>query len=211
MFQTPGGLQRNAAQVVVAALLASEEKVGSPQNPRVLESEAEGGRVRGTPQRDKQPIRFNIGSSLHERDQARVLAMLDDNVDRFAFSLEDIKPDDFKGEPMQINLNSNQAIFRPPHKLGQVEWDFVEAQCRKLETLGFIQRSNQSAYASATVVVRKKDAEGNYTDFRQCGDYRPLNMETTLDRYPLPGIEDIFNQMGGATIFSKLDLRSGYH
>ena len=46
-------------------------------------------------------------------------------------------------------------------------------------------------YASATVVVRKKDAEGNYTDFRQCGDYRPLNLETTLDRYPLPGIEDI--------------------
>ena len=38
-----------------------------------------------------------------------------------------------------------------------------------------------------------------------------MNQETTLDRYPLPGIEDIFNQMGGGTIFSKLDLRSGYH
>ena len=108
--------------------------------------------------------------------------MLDDNVDKFAFPLEDIKPDDFRGEPMQINLNSDQAIFRTPHKLGEVEWYFVEAHCRKLETLGFIQRSNQSTYASAIVVVRKKDAEGNYTDFWQCGDYRPLNMETTLDR-----------------------------
>ena len=39
--------------------------------------------------------------------------MLDSNVDRFAFSLEDIKPDDFTGEPMQINLNSDQATFRP--------------------------------------------------------------------------------------------------
>ena len=66
-------------------------------------------------------------------------------------------------------------------------------------------------FASATVVVRKKDEDGNYTDFWQCGDYRPLHQETTLDRYPLPRIEDIFNQMGGATIFSKLDLRSGYH
>ena len=66
-------------------------------------------------------------------------------------------------------------------------------------------------FASATVVVRKKDEDGNYTDFRQCGDYRPLNQDTKLDRYPLPGFEDIFNQMGGTTIFSKLDLGSGYH
>ena len=46
MFRSPGGLQRKAAQVVVAALLASEEKIGSPQNPRFLETEAEGGSVR---------------------------------------------------------------------------------------------------------------------------------------------------------------------
>ena len=134
--------------------------------------------------------------------------MLDNNSDRFAFSMEDLEP--FTGEPLQIHLNSDKPIFRPPHKLGQVEWDFVAAQCKKLEALGMIQRSTQSLDASATVVVRKKDSEGNYTDFRQCGDYRPLNLETNLDRYPLPGIEDIFNQMGGATIFSK-DLRSGYH
>ena len=108
-------------------------------------------------------------------------------------------------------ISEFKPIFRPPHKLGQVELDFVEAQCSKLEKLGFIRRSPQSQYASATVVVRKKDEEGNYTDFRQCGDYRPLNQETPLDRYPLPGIEDIFNQMGGGTIFSKLDLQSGYH
>ena len=53
-------------------------------------------------------------------------------MDRFAFSLEDISPHDFTGEPMVINLNSDQAVFWPPHKLGQVEWDFVEAQCKKL-------------------------------------------------------------------------------
>ena len=61
------------------------------------------------------------------------------------------------------------------------------------------------------MVVRKKDEMGNYTDFHHCGDSRPLNQETALDRYPLPSIEDIFNQMGGATIFSKQDLRSGYY
>ena len=122
-----------------------------------------------------------------------MLQALEDNGERFAYCMEDIEP--FKGEPMEINLNTYKPIFRPPHKLGQVEWDFVRAQCEKLAALGFIQRSTQSNYASAIVVVRK-DEHGNYTDFRQCGDYRPLNMETTLDRYPLPGIEDIFNQMG---------------
>ena len=81
-----------------------------------------------------------------------------------------------------------------------MEWDFVEGQSKKLEALGFIQRSTQSTDASATVVVRKKDLEGNYTDCRQCGDYRPLNVETMLDRYSLPGIEDIFNQIVRTTL-----------
>ena len=49
--------------------------------------------------------------------------MLDSDTDRFAFSLKDIEP--FMGEPVQIYLNSDQPIFWPPHKLGQVEWDFV--------------------------------------------------------------------------------------
>ena len=137
--------------------------------------------------------------------------MLDANNDHFAFSMEDLEPSKFTGEPMRLDLNSDKPIFKPPHKLGQVEMDFVEAQCAKLEGVGFIQRSTRSLYASATVVVRKKDELGNYTDFRQCEDCRPINQETILDRYPLLGIEDIFNQMMGAIVFSKLDLRSGYH
>ena len=48
-------------------------------------------------------------------------------------------------------------------------------------------------YVSAKVVVRKKDKEGNCTDFRWCGDYMPLNEEITLKRLPLLRIEDIFN------------------
>ena len=59
--------------------------------------------------------------------------------------------------------------------------------------------------------MRKKNENGEYTDFRKCGDYRPLNLETDLDRYQLPLIGSIFNDMKGAKIFSKLDLRSGYH
>ena len=137
------------------ALLASEGSPRSTQNPRVLPAEGEGGSAPGPPQRDKGGGgKFQIGACLQEQDQLRVLAMLDNNSDRFAFSLEDIEP--FTREPLRIHLNSDKPIFRPPHKLGRVEWDFVQAQCRKLEALGFIQRSTQSMYASATVVVRRR-------------------------------------------------------
>ena len=118
--------------------------------------------------------KFILGANLHEQNHLRVLAMLNAKSDRFALSMEDLELAKFAGEPMRLDLTSDKPIFRPPHKLGQVELDFVEAWCSKLEKLGFIRRSPQSQYASATVVVRKKDEEGNYTDF-QCGDYRPLN------------------------------------
>ena len=69
-----------------------------------------------------------------------------------------------------------------------------------------IRPSKHNKYASATVVVTKKDEAGEYTDYRQCGDYRPINSHTPLDRYPLPRIDDIFTDMKDTKLFSKLDL-----
>ena len=166
----------------------------------------------GTPDRDKEtmkPKKWKIGEDLRERDQLDVLKTLSENNDRFAYSIEDLGL--YTGPQMEIHVNSQKDIFRPPHKLGEKEMTFVGEQCEKLEKLGFIRKSEQSHYASATVVVRKKNENGDYTDFRKCGDYRPINSETDLDRYQLPLIDTIFNEMKGAKIFSKLDLRSGYH
>ena len=67
--------------------------------------------------------------------------MLNANNDPFAFSMEDLEPAKFTEEPMRLDLDTDTPIFRPPHKLGQVELDFMEAQCSKLEGLGFIKRS----------------------------------------------------------------------
>ena len=61
------------------------------------------------------------------------------------------------------------------------------------------------------MVVRKRDEDRAYTYLRQCGDYKPINGYTDLDRYPLLVIEDIFHELQGEVIFSKLDLRCGYH
>ena len=112
---------------------------------------------------------------------------------------------------MEIQLKPTKYIFRPPHKLGEKYMFFVGEHCEKLEKLGFIRKSDVSHYAWATVVVRRKDEEGNYTDFQKCGDYRSLNSETDLGRYQLQLIEPIFKYMKGAKIFNRLDLRSNYH
>ena len=130
-----------------------------------------------TPDRGQPTIlknKLKVGAEHTERDQLKVLKILSENNDRFAYSLEELSQ--YTGPPMEIKINSQKEIFRPPHKLGEKELTFVAEQCEKLEKLGFIRRSDQSKYASATVVVRKKDENGNYTDFRKCGDYRPLNL-----------------------------------
>ena len=105
--------------------MASDQKAACAENPRGLAPDAEGGGISVPPQRDKQPFKYNLGSNLSAEDQIKMMALLDKNKDRFAYSLEDIEP--FTGEPMRIDLNSDKPIFRPPHKLGQVELDFVAA------------------------------------------------------------------------------------
>ena len=116
-FRSAQNFQQRAAHGVVAALMASDEKDACAKNPRVLGPEGEGGSGPVPPQRDKQH-KFNLGSCLQEQEEIEILTMLENNVDRFAFPMEDIES--FRGEPVQLELNSEKPIFRPPHKLGQV-------------------------------------------------------------------------------------------
>ena len=81
----------------------------------------------------------------------------------------------------------------------------LKTQLQELLEQGFI-RPSISPWGAPVLFVRKKDGS-----LRLCIDYRMLNQVTVKNRYPLPRIDDLFDQLGGATVFSKIDLRSGYH
>ena len=81
----------------------------------------------------------------------------------------------------------------------------LKAKVQELLSKGFI-RPSASPWGAPLLFVKKKDGS-----FRMCIDYRQLNKVTVKNKYPLPHIDDLFDQLQGACVFSKIDLRSGYH
>ncbi|PKI72521.1 hypothetical protein CRG98_007085 [Punica granatum] len=81
----------------------------------------------------------------------------------------------------------------------------LKVQLQELLEKGFI-RHSVSPWGAPVLFVKKKDGS-----LRLCIDYRQLNRVTVRNKYPLPRIDDLFDQLQGATVFSKIDLRSVYH
>jgi hypothetical protein len=80
----------------------------------------------------------------------------------------------------------------------------MKKQLQKLLEKGFI-RPSSSPWGCPAIFVKKDGT------LRMCVDYRPLNVVTIKNKYPLPRIDALFNQLAGAKVFSKIDLRLGYH
>ncbi|GKA52385.1 putative reverse transcriptase domain-containing protein [Tanacetum coccineum] len=96
-------------------------------------------------------------------------------------------------------------IARAPYRLAPSEMKELSEQLQELSDKGFI-RPSSSPWGAPVLFVKKKDGS-----FRMCIDYRELNKLTVKNRYPLPRIDDLFDQLQGSNIYSKIDLRSGYH
>ena len=86
-----------------------------------------------------------------------------------------------------------------------VELKELKLQLQELLENGFI-RPSVSPWGALMLFVNKKD-----NILWLCVDYRQLNKMTVKNKYPLPRIDDLFNQLKGVGVFSKIDLRSGYH
>jgi len=95
--------------------------------------------------------------------------------------------------------------FKSVYKMSVPELQELQRQLTELTDKGYIQPST-SPFGAPVLFVRKKDGS-----MRMCVDYRALNKATVKNRYPLPHIETLLEQLSGAKVFSKLDLASGYH
>ncbi|GJS38316.1 putative reverse transcriptase domain-containing protein [Tanacetum coccineum] len=96
-------------------------------------------------------------------------------------------------------------VAKSPYRLAPSEMEELSEQLRELQDKGFI-RPSSSPWGAPVLFVKKKDGS-----FRMCIDYRELNKLTIKNCYPLPKIDDLFDQLQGSYYFSKIDLRSGYH
>jgi hypothetical protein len=173
-----------------------EEKTVSIRKPG-------GGRI--TYQADKH-THVEIGIQLNSLKEAKLedIPVVNEFMDVFPQELPGMPPD--REIEFTINLKPGTApISQAPYKMGPKELKELKEQLDELESKGFIQESI-SPWGSPVIFVDKRDGGK-----RMCGDFRNLNNVTIKNKYPLPRIQDLFDQVHGAGVFSNIDPRSGYH
>ncbi|GJR55004.1 putative reverse transcriptase domain-containing protein [Tanacetum coccineum] len=121
-------------------------------------------------------------------------------------------PEDLLGLPptrqveFQIDLILGASpVARAPYRLAPSKMKELSEQLKELSDKGFI-RPSSSPWGAPVLFVKKKDRS-----FQMCIDYWELNKLTVKNRYPLPRIDDLFDQLQGLSVYSKIDLRLGYH
>ena len=124
----------------------------------------------------------------------------------------DVFPEDILGLPSDKAIEfvielilGTEPISIPPYRMAPAELKELKPQLEEFLSKGFI-RPSTSPWGAPVLFVKKKDGS-----LRLCIDYRQLNRATIHNQYPLPRIDELFDQLHGSRVYSKIDLRSGYH
>ena len=124
----------------------------------------------------------------------------------------DVFPDGILGLPPKKDIDFTielvpgaAPVSKTPYMMSTLETLELNMQLQEFLEKKYIQPS-VSPWGAPVLFVKKKDGT-----LKLCIDYRKLNKVTVKNKYPLPRIDDVFDQMRGAKVFSKIDLRSGYH
>jgi hypothetical protein len=149
-----------------------------------------------------------MGNQLTKKERDHVTNLLIKYENVFAYSMKDLGR--CKTMQFSINLIDETPIYWRKHRLSKHEWELVDKRCKKLHGANLIHPLS-SNFVVVTVMLAKKDSVGLWTKKRMCGDYRPLNLVTLEDRYPMPILEELFDSIGDLNIFTIVDLRQGFN
>ena len=134
------------------------------------------------------------------------------DLPRVVCEYTDVFPDELHGLPPYRDVDfgielhpGTSPISMTPHWMASVELQELRFQLQELLDKGFI-RSSTSPWGAPVLFTKKKDKT-----LRLCIDYRQLNRVAIKNQYPLPRIDDLFDQLRGARVYSKIDLRTSYH
>ncbi|CAH2097483.1 unnamed protein product [Euphydryas editha] len=147
--------------------------------------------------------KLKCGGQLSVKQKCLCKDLLDKYKDCFSTGMNDLGFTNIA--EMEIHLKDSKPVVYRPYRLPHSERRLVQDMIGDMMSNGIIRESN-SPYASPIVLVKKKSGEK-----RLCVDYRALNSRTIRDHYPLPRIDDLLDQLSGNTLFTSLDLASGYH
>ncbi|GKE24267.1 hypothetical protein Tco_1435779 [Tanacetum coccineum] len=154
-------------------------------------------------ERPEEKVRHLLSEKVEERNLKDIIVVR---------NFSKVFPDDLSGLPPSreiefcINLiPGSMPVAKSPYHLAPFKMEELSSQLRELHDKGFI-RPSSSPSRAPVLFVKKKDGS-----FRMCIDYKELIKLTIKNRYPLPRIDDLFDQLQGLQYFSKIDLRFGYH
>jgi hypothetical protein len=175
---------------------------------------AEGDSPEGMTEPQKDPTNlWTIGAhaDLTKGDIDAVQAVLLANKAAFAYAHADLPG--YKGvcPDVDIELTNTHGLFSKQREYSALECEVRDEKCGELLQAGMIEEGQVGDIISCPTLPLKKGPDGLWTDRRYCIDFRRVNSQTKIDRYPMPLAEELFRKCAGARFYSKLDLRAGFH